>query len=333
MLFLSSHRPFPGIKIDRPITWQHHRSGWGYVMHGLLPFHQSDGILFSGWLEGLFLGMREGDRPYQSQIITEPFIGFLHNAPTYNANDEYRDKYEKTTAIHVFGSPLWLESSCHCRGIFTLSTYLARFVKQYVSCPVSVLRHPTEPASHLFSFDKFIANPQKKLLHIGSWMRNYHPFFTLQAGKYQKVLIRAGYNHFDRSITDKLSKTHAALTTIDHVPNQEYDNLLAANIVFLNLLDASANNVIIECIVRHTPLLVNPLEAVVEYLGEDYPLYYNTLEEASEKLLDENLIGQASTYLASLPTRNDLTLEHFISSFFQSDVMKNATGKLHIPHL
>ena len=66
----------------------------------------------------------------------------------------------------------------------------------------------------------------------------------------------------------------------DQISNADYDRLLSENIVFVELHDANANNAIIECIARATPLLINPLPAVVEYLGRDYPLYYSSLEEA-----------------------------------------------------
>ena len=49
---------------------------------------------------------------------------------------------------------------------------------------------------------------------------------------------------------------------IDWVDNQRYDKLLSRNLVFLDLYAASASNVVIECMRRNTPLLVNPLPAV-----------------------------------------------------------------------
>ena len=43
--------------------------------------------------------------------------------------------------------------------------------------------------------------------------------------------------------------------------------------MILSLVDASANNAVIDCIARATPLLVNPHPAVIEYFGADYPTY------------------------------------------------------------
>ena len=61
---------------------------------------------------------------------------------------------------------------------------------------------------------------------------------------------------------------------------EEYDDLLTNNIVFVDLFDASANNTVLECIVRRTPIIINNIGAVSEYLGKDYPLYFENLEES-----------------------------------------------------
>ena len=46
-------------------------------------------------------------------------------------------------------------------------------------------------------------------------------------------------------------------------------------------------------------MLVNPIDSVVEYLGKDYPFYYYSLDEAAEKLEDDDLIQKTSEYLRS----------------------------------
>ena len=102
------------------------------------------------------------------------------------------------------------------------------------------------------------------------------------------------------------------------VSSKDYDDLFARNLVFLDLLDASANNVVVEAIVRHTPVVVNRLPAVVEYLGPDYPLYFD-LPEQVEELLDLGAIRAAHEYLVELD-KTDLTIERF-----QSGVAKFAS--------
>jgi hypothetical protein len=46
--------------------------------------------------------------------------------------------------------------------------------------------------------------------------------------------------------------------------------------VFVNLLDCSGCNTIVECIQRSTPMMVNKMPATVEYLGKNYPGFYDT---------------------------------------------------------
>jgi hypothetical protein len=40
-------------------------------------------------------------------------------------------------------------------------------------------------------------------------------------------------------------------------------------------VDASAVNTLLECVIRNTPIIVNKIPAIVEILGENYPLYIN----------------------------------------------------------
>ncbi len=101
---------------------------------------------------------------------------------------------------------------------------------------------------------------------------------------------------------------------IEHLSNSDYDKLLSCNIVFIKLIDASAVNTIIECILRNTPILVNPLPAVVELLGKDYPFYYKSFFEASELLNDFNTIQAAHLYLQNM-NKDSFAISSFISSF------------------
>ena len=100
---------------------------------------------------------------------------------------------------------------------------------------------------------------------------------------------------------------------MEKINDETYDELLKTSIIFIKLLDASAVNTIIEAIARNTPILVNPLDAVIEYLGKDYPFYYNSMEEATKKANDPYLIRKTYFYLKK-KDKTFLTIEHFISS-------------------
>jgi hypothetical protein len=81
-------------------------------------------------------------------------------------------------------------------------------------------------------------------------------------------------------IETKLRINYESVTRISTLSNQDYDALLSRSVVFLNLLDCSAANTIVECMMRNTPVIVNSLPAVQEYLGPLYPGYYASLDSA-----------------------------------------------------
>ena len=122
---------------------------------------------------------------------------------------------------------------------------------------------------------------------------------------------------YDIEIEDSFSENTETKSSLS---NKDYDELLSKNVVFLDLYDASANNAVIECLARGTPLLVNPLPAVMEYLGEGYPLYFSSLEEAAKKALDFDLIREANLYLLDHSTREKLSQEYFRKSFEKSEI-------------
>lgn len=93
------------------------------------------------------------------------------------------------------------------------------------------------------------------------------------------------------------------------------------NIIFLDLVDASAANTIIECIVRHTPIVVNKIPPIVEALGEDYPLYYTNLSEVQD-LLTFDKIKECNDYMKTMNT-SVYRIDHFVDSLIKSDVFKN----------
>lgn len=103
---------------------------------------------------------------------------------------------------------------------------------------------------------------------------------------------------------------------LEHVDNDGYDELLSKNIVFIKLVDASAVNTIVECVVRNTPIMVNPIEPVVEILGPDYPLYYKSNYEASRILEDVEKIRSAHEYLKN-KDKNPFIISTFIKSMRQ----------------
>ncbi|MDZ7957754.1 MAG: tetratricopeptide repeat protein [Aulosira sp. DedQUE10] len=343
------------INLGKQRVFRFHRSGWNFAIQALSHLHNPQGVLFDGCLEDKFLyqhnriGKRSprilkkmrADGVFQSLATSEekgiipyqkPWIGFLHNPQSMPIWFNYHTSPQK-----LFEKEIWQASLPHCIGLFALSEHVGYWLREQTGKPVSVLIHPTEIPEKQFDFDEFLANPQKKVVQIGWWLRKLHSIYQLPLAQdnplnYEKVRLGFLFDSAEKVFAHlmkieariykiQVDESYLANTTvIQHIPDDEYDDLLSKNIGFVDLYDSSANNAIIECIARATPLLVNPLPAVKEYLGEDYPMYFHSLEEAAEKALDISLILETHEYLKSCETRNKLSAEYFIDSFCNSEV-------------
>ena len=337
-------------------TFSFHRSGWKFAINTLKSLHNSQGILLDGFIEDTFSWQHyyQGFRPTRilekmkqdgvfEQLATseekgiipysQPWVGFCHNPPKMPIWFQYQDSLQR-----IFSKDIWQKSLNHCLGLFSLSEYHAQWLRETTGKPVSALIHPTEIPEKQFDFDKFIENPHKKIIQIGWWLRKLNaitqlpipknnplnlekikliPKFFDKANDHVRILTGVERNIYRIKIEDIFLEN---TKEVDHVSNQEYDELLSQNLAFVSLYDSSANNAVIECIARATPILVNPLPAVVEYLGKDYPLYFDNLSEAAEKALNLSLIRDAHNYLKTCDTRTKLSPEYFLKSFEESEV-------------
>ncbi len=283
--------------------WRHHRGGWKYVCRLLSEhLHCDEGVRFIGSVE---------DEIAERKVIAEPWVGFVHQVPKHNLR--WFPDLER-----LLNDECWKASAQNCMGIFVLSTYVKDYLQSQL-CPVPIARlfYPVETTDRLFSFDRFANGKQKRLVCGGEFLRNFQAFYDLNAPGFSKqLLVHEGFK-WD-SITPNDS-----VFLLGRVSDEEYDALLEGSVVFLNLFDAPANTTVVECIVRNTPILVNRLPGVVEYLGYDYPFYYQSIEEAEWKLQQIDLIRQTSDYLKEAPIKRNLTGEFFLASLQNSAIYRS----------
>jgi hypothetical protein len=333
----------------------HHRSGWRYAVHALYPLHNDNAVRFEDFLEDPFAwqhrhcGIRSGadilqalltqdhNAPLNSEEtgilpIVEPWTGILHNPPHMPAGF-----HPQETPQVIMGKAVWRQSLQSCVGFFTLSEYCAQWLREATGKPVSSLIHPTEIPDTLFDFDAFLDNESKQIVQVGWWLRRLSAIYALPVAADNALgfgklrLVPEFIPHADQYLKNLMANeprepVAGAQAARDntrechHLPDEEYDLLLSRNIVFIQLHDASANNTVIECIARGTPLLVNPLPAVREYLGQDYPLYYDTLPQAAEKVLDVQRLRAAHQHLLDNPRRQLLGGDTFRRQMVDSEV-------------
>jgi hypothetical protein len=108
-----------------------------------------------------------------------------------------------------------------------------------------------------------------------------------------------------------------SVKVIQMLSNESYDILLSENVVFVKLIDAAAVNTLVECIVRNTPIFINKLPAVLELLGNNYPLYIDNEDDVLNYTYCD--IFNATRYLQNLD-KKVYTIDYFIDSVVNSGI-------------
>ena len=404
-----------------------HRSGWKYVFDNLQKYNDASesSILLDLYVDRTFHWKRNIFRNIDIIPYTKPWIGFIHH--TFNTEfTEYNNH-------NLLKTPDFLQSLPFCRGLIVLSktlqsqfisffqTYRNDLTKEIQPVPVYVLHHPTEFDVPMFDYMAYISNNDKKIIHIGGWMRNIFSFYqldlkfypihqheeicenmiienvvsqpptkkpwysyyfscpilykskirtdislcVLQIPKKKDIIHSDRYEHTFRKVILKgknmnnyfpnadwkeqiyqcfslmvnnpikqenkphissmdvsemfcstehkkinnnwlkhmmeyFNKIDDNIEIMEYVENDVYDQLLTKNIVFLNLVDGSAINTLLECLVRNTPIVVNRHPAVVEILGDDYPLFYDDISSISALLRLPDIVFTSHCYLKNL---------------------------------
>jgi len=276
----------------------HHYSGWPYVMRQLQPLQSDAGILLDDYVEGTFRGAGRGAH-------CRPWVGIFHHPPHY---PPWYCPWDQLSTL--FAQPDWQASRPHLKLAVALSQYQADWLARELGVPVVALRHPTQSPARRFSEKAFRRNHDKCVFQLGWYLRNTEALAQLpRPAGFRKVCVQLS-NPSVALVREEVRRRDGRgrrrahfddVEVIGRVPNAEYDRLLAENVVFLELYDVSACNVVVECLVRGTPLVVNRHPALEEYLGRGYPLFYERFDDAPALLSIDRLIA-GHRYLQTLDT-------------------------------
>lgn len=277
MTGLRHDEPVAKLRMDRQYTWDHHRHGWGFVTDLIQRSYCSDaGTLFVNAVE---------DQLQYDGALNEPWVGIVHQVP--KTTIPFFPDLER-----LLNMPEWLESKPYCLGLWTLCDYTRQYLLNAgVGVPVEVLPYPSPDTMPQFDWGRFKARGRPRLLHIGEFLRDYQAFFDLHASGWDKVfLIPEGWPQKKPGL-----QLNDSVTLIDPVDNETYDQMITESVVYVRLFDAPANTLVIECLATATPICVNPIGGVVEYLGPNYPLYADG--NIASLLANESNLKAAHAYL------------------------------------
>jgi hypothetical protein len=299
------------------------RGGWKSVLYRLKDlkfFEENSKTCFFDILEQHFT-------PSKQTTYQNKWAGIIHltpNGPPY-LNSE--------NIALLFSNPYFLKSLDTCFTFFTLSPYITKYMKgefEKIKRPVNIitLKHPVVQEDIIpFSFEKFQKNDEKILIQIGQQYRkmtsiyhvcvpeNYSKMWLTGTKIFERLnqIMKLEQKHIKKIVSPKMRNSVKMYYTETY---EEYDEYLSKNIVFIDLFDAAANNTVLECIVRKTPIIVNKLPGVVDYLGENYPLYFNELGDVPGLLSEEKLL-EAHEYLKKMDCA-DIEIDYFIRKLMTS---------------
>lgn len=316
--FLIEKSKYGKLKITNSTTFKYHNGGWISSLKELKNINNENGISFDCFLESNFCW--EGSK---SLLHKEDWVGILHNPI-----DAPKWYMEKVKNINIFDSTKFIESLSNCKGLYTLSNYEKEKVENKLSelklnIKVNNIKHTTPSVENKWSFNKYEVN--KNILHIGWWLRDIGSFYNIKTSK-NKIRIKINQK-VEEQINQIFKIKNNDVTELEYLDNKDYEDLISSSIVYIKLVDAVANNTILECIERCTPILVNRNPSIEEYLGVDYPLYFNDDSDINSLTSDENII-KAHNYLSNI--KKDLDMGRQIE---KSSIYKNIESELNIETL
>jgi hypothetical protein len=285
--------------------WEHHRNSWRNIYTSMSSAFHSDKASIT------FINCLDWVVPFGEEIQGR-FVGMLHNVPNHPKG--VSEKYERNDDLERFlASGKWEKYKDRCLGIYVLSEYSKRYLEDHVPFVVEMLWHPCALVSSNWNFNN-------RIVYVGHWMRKYDTFFKMETD-FEKVVLNSNDNKSE--FQKEMCRFDCSNVSIkEYLKDNEFDAILSESVVFVELYDASACNTVMDCIMKSIPLLINPLPAVVEYLGVDYPFYYKDHEEAAEKLADGNLRERTRNYLLEMD-KSKFTISNFIRSIHKSLIYKN----------
>lgn len=266
-------------------NWNFHRSGWNYVINHLREvFHNEKGLLFYDWADGEFR---------RKEVINQNWGGILHNVINYPQEYFVRKDINIFCLKDLVEKDFFLKSLENCKILLTTSPTTSNFLKSK-GIRSEYVYHPCPKTNDWEKFNGTIVT-------IGQWMRNIEAISKVKTN-FNKIIVKVPWNEPYKNI-----KIKPDVKIINYISNNNFDKLIRKSVVFLNMYDAAACNTLLECIMGNVPIIINRLNGIEDYIGKDYPLFYNSIQEVSS-LLNEKRIIEGHVYLMKM-NKEFLTLD------------------------
>lgn len=163
---------------------------------------------------------------------------------------------------------------------------------------------------HIYPFFNPVSNKNlnfKYLTFLGWSFRNFKLFHEIKCDHLKKIHLPGVTCDEQKERLDNIIKIHTnqnfdnLITTFYNLTTEEFMDIISFSIIFLDFDGVSANNSVLECIKYNIPLLVRRCREVEYYLGHEYPMYFNDINDINN-ILDniDSFIKNAIEYLKNM---------------------------------
>jgi len=274
----------------------HHFMGWNWVRDEVCHHfrHTTPRVLLDMFVERSFFW--HPDPAQQDFVHGQPWIGFVHTTPHHSPAFDHKGQ----NLDALLAEPRFANSLDSCRALIVLSQDNQHYLKgrlteagRHISLfrlfhPNVPMPEPSEPcAVDLGSADA------PKTFHVGWHLRSFSAFAKLRLPRDRKVLLipkNLPADYFLREVVDKelllagLGRAEEHFGAMYSASQSDYAHILRRGIIFNHYLQPSGSNLISECISARSRLVINRHPAFEEYLGPDYPLFYDREQDADATL-------------------------------------------------
>ena len=289
-----------------------HRGGWKFIIDSLSKeniLNDKSNIYLIDLPARTFIEER--------QIINKDFYVVIHETINILKNVGYQYNIDSILTNEYF-----LNSINYCKGIITFSNYAKEKIRSYnYNIPILKIKHPVLLDNIIyFDINKINFNNNTKIVLLGSQLRSIYNLYTFNTKK-EKYMLPGTKKYLDRKIQhiqQELQKYN--ITYNSNIIKFKYfdsfndfDKFITNNIIIIDLVDANANNSVVECIIRNIPFFVNKIKPIIEYLGKDYPMYFKNKEDL--EIINDNkklkeLFIKTNNYLKNL-NKSELDIKYF----------------------
>jgi hypothetical protein len=269
---------------------------------------QDDGTAFIWWVEKIFINSEYEETA--TKLESTDWFGVMH-VPLLTPNWA---QYSQNNLSKMYFSDRWKRALKRCKGIIVFSEHMKTQLESiYPELNVFSLKHPVGRNEVSFDVDAFRSEPS--MLLVGTWLRNFESFVDVRTSFSKKVLFTKYSEGYLRDVNSKYSSNILSkireMECIGFLNDDAYDRLFSSSLIYLDLYETSANNAICECLSYDVPFIAKRHPAIIEYVGEDYPLLFDNVEEFSHITVDDVIAGHQ--YLKqNRKFKENLSLDNFI---------------------